>query len=115
MKLRMTYDKEADAAYIHIKDKIGKGEITHTIEAKDNITLDFDANNKLLGIEILNAANILKTNKKLTPCTHKNTLNKKTFKKRNNKYEAMACIVCNAKLFTLEQAKAYSKILKQTV
>jgi uncharacterized protein YuzE len=58
-KMRMTYDKEADAAYIHVKDSIAAGEVAKTIALDENINLDFDRNEKLLGIEILSASKVL--------------------------------------------------------
>ena len=58
----MTFDKEADAAYIYIKDKIGKGEVKKTISLNDDIIIDFDKNEKLIGVEILNASHVLSKN-----------------------------------------------------
>ncbi|MDP8239225.1 MAG: DUF2283 domain-containing protein [Candidatus Hatepunaea meridiana] len=43
------YDSEADAAYI----KIAEGEIADTREMVDGIILDYDAEGKVLGVEIL--------------------------------------------------------------
>ena len=62
--MRMTYDPEADAAYIYVVDKIGPGEakITRTWDDKKiNATIAFDLSEdgKLLGIEIIPGANIL--------------------------------------------------------
>ncbi len=57
--MRMTYDKEADAAYIYLKDKIEKGEIKNTISMNENIILDFDSEKKLIGIEILSASRVI--------------------------------------------------------
>ena len=56
--MKVTYDKEADAAYIYLKDKIDKGEIKDTISMNENIILDFDSKKKLIGIEILSASKI---------------------------------------------------------
>jgi uncharacterized protein YuzE len=51
--MKVTFDKEADAAYIYLEDKISKGEVKSTISMNENIILDFDSNKKLIGIEIL--------------------------------------------------------------
>ena len=52
-------DKEAEAAYIYLKDKFNKGEVKKTIALNDEIILDFDKDNKLIGIEVLNAVKYL--------------------------------------------------------
>ena len=57
--MKVTYDKEADAAYIYLKDRINKGEVKSTISMNENIILDFDANKKLIGIEILCASAVI--------------------------------------------------------
>lgn len=57
--MKVTYDKDADAAYIYLKDKIEKGEVKKTISLKENIILDYDKNKKLIGIEILSASRIV--------------------------------------------------------
>ncbi len=57
--MKVTYDKEADAAYIYLKGKIGKGEVKNTISMNDNIILDFDDDKKLIGIEILSASRVV--------------------------------------------------------
>ena len=57
--MKVTYDKEADAAYIYMKDRIGKGEVKSTISMNENIILDFDSNKKLIGIEILCASRVV--------------------------------------------------------
>lgn len=57
--MKFEYDKEIDAAYIFLEDSINDKEAAKTIEANDNIILDFDKNGKLLGIEILSASKIL--------------------------------------------------------
>lgn len=54
--MKITFDKEADAAYIYLKEDIRDGESIKTIKVNDNIILDFDKEGKLLGIEILNAS-----------------------------------------------------------
>lgn len=57
--MKFTYDKEVDAGYIYVVENINKGEVVKTIQLNENIVLDFDKNNKLLGMEILNAKEIL--------------------------------------------------------
>lgn len=47
--MRMTYDKVADAAYIYFSEKM----VSQTKEASPSIYIDYDANNKIIGIEIL--------------------------------------------------------------
>ncbi len=58
--MKFEYDKDADAAYIYLEHPIKDGEVKSTIELNDNIILDFDANGKLLGVEILDASKVLK-------------------------------------------------------
>ena len=50
----MTYDPEADAAYIYL----GKGKIVETDEAGPFI-YDVDATGRVIGIEILSASKVL--------------------------------------------------------
>ena len=49
-------------AYIYLKDKIEKGEVKKTISLNDNIIVDFDSKNKLIGIEVLNASTVMPKN-----------------------------------------------------
>ncbi|HLD43455.1 MAG TPA: DUF2283 domain-containing protein [Candidatus Nanoarchaeia archaeon] len=58
--MKFEYDKDADAAYVYFQYPIRDGEAKNTIELNDNIVLDFDAQGKLLGVEILNASTVLK-------------------------------------------------------
>lgn len=58
--MRVTYDKQANAAYIYIASEILPGSIQETytcnpVEVGGEINLDFDNQGKLVGIEILNA------------------------------------------------------------
>ena len=57
--MKFEYDKEVDAAYIYIDDTIKDGEVKKTIELNDNIILDFDDKQKLVGIEILDASKVM--------------------------------------------------------
>ncbi len=58
--MRLEYDKEVDAAYIYLEYPTQEGEAKRTIQLNDDIVLDFDGKNKLIGVEILNASKILK-------------------------------------------------------
>jgi len=60
--MKMTFDKEADAAYIYVKDEIKKGEVKKTISLNEDIIIDFDKDEKLIGVEILNASHVLSKN-----------------------------------------------------
>ena len=53
--MKFTYDKEADAAYIYL-EIIPDNTIKRTVELKENVFLDYDAHNKIVGIEILEAS-----------------------------------------------------------
>jgi uncharacterized protein YuzE len=52
---RLTYDKEADAAYLYLKNPVGPGEVKKTTMVGDDINIDQDVYNQILGIEILNS------------------------------------------------------------
>jgi len=66
--MRVTYDAEADAAYITIAAGIAEGAATqqlHSIATPGGlgeIILDFGSDNRLLGLEILNASLVLPQN-----------------------------------------------------
>ena len=53
--MKITFDKDADAAYIYFKE-IAPGEVSKTISLNDCINIDTDADGKTLGIEILDAS-----------------------------------------------------------
>lgn len=61
--MKFEYDQEVDAAYIYIENTIKEGQVKKTIELNDNIILDFDKENKLIGVEILDASKVM--NKKV--------------------------------------------------
>ena len=61
--MNLEYDKSVDAAYIYLEYPIKDNEVKKTIELNENIILDFDEKDKLVGVEILNASKIL--NKKV--------------------------------------------------
>jgi uncharacterized protein YuzE len=52
--MRMTYDRDADAAYIYVAE----GKVAGTEEAGPFL-YDVDANGKILGIEILSCTRVL--------------------------------------------------------
>ena len=59
--VRVTYDVDADAAYIYLQ-AIPAGGVERTIPvelANGEVSLDFDARGKLIGIEILGAGAVL--------------------------------------------------------
>jgi len=56
-KLRITYDEQADAAYIYINEK---AKVDKTVQLDQDILVDIDREKKLVGIEILNAKNKLR-------------------------------------------------------
>jgi uncharacterized protein YuzE len=63
--VRMTHDSEANAAYIYLVDEIHRGEVARSCFADiamDNasITVDFDAEGRVLGIEVLGASQVLR-------------------------------------------------------
>ncbi|MBI2630437.1 DUF2283 domain-containing protein [Candidatus Pacearchaeota archaeon] len=53
--MKIEFDKEIDAAYIYLGENIEPGQASKTICINEDIILDFDLNNKLVGIEVLNA------------------------------------------------------------
>ena len=61
--MKFEYDKDADAAYIYVQYPIKEGGAKKTIQLNDSIIIDFDENDKLLGMEILSASKVL--NKKV--------------------------------------------------
>ena len=57
--MKIKYDNEVNAAYLYLID-IEPGGVDYTLCTEDNnINLDFDADHRLVGIEILNASNLL--------------------------------------------------------
>ena len=61
MVLKITLDKEADAAYIYLKE-IATGEVAKTISLNDSINIDLDSSGQILGIEVLDASQNLPVN-----------------------------------------------------
>lgn len=61
----MTHDSDANAAYIYLVEKIDRGEVARSCVADiamDNaaITIDFDGEGRVLGIEIPGASQALR-------------------------------------------------------
>jgi uncharacterized protein YuzE len=60
--MKIEYDRSADAAYIYLIDSIPHGGVSWTYPCQipklkgSMINLDFDANNCLIGIEVLDAS-----------------------------------------------------------
>lgn len=65
--MNITYDREADAAYLQIATSIAPGEAVRQVrvDADDSVLgqfiLDFDSGGKLLGLEVLFASEALPT------------------------------------------------------
>lgn len=57
--MRIEYDQEADAAYIYLRYPAEFGDAAKTIRANDRINLDFDKEMRLIGIEVLDASEVL--------------------------------------------------------
>lgn len=49
--MKIEYDKEVDALYIRIQEK----EVARTEEISEGVNLDFDADGRLIGLEVLGA------------------------------------------------------------
>lgn len=59
MQLRVTFDREADGAYIYLRD-IEPGGVAETVVCDDvPVNLDLDTQGQLVGIEILSASRVL--------------------------------------------------------
>lgn len=62
--MRVTYDADADAAYIYLVAEIPAGGVVRTVpvdprEINGMINLDFDADGLLVGIEVLDASRFI--------------------------------------------------------
>jgi uncharacterized protein YuzE len=55
--MKITYDPEANAAYIYLTEKRGS-EVT-TAKVNEQVYLDYGAGDELVGIEILDASEVL--------------------------------------------------------
>lgn len=60
--VRVTYDEDADAAYVSLVS-VAEGEAVRQravpVPGRGEIVLDFDSNDQLLGIEILEASDVM--------------------------------------------------------
>lgn len=63
--MRVTYDSEANAAYFEIMADVGEGSAVENVvierPGRGDIVLDFDADGRLLGVEVIGAAELLLT------------------------------------------------------
>ena len=64
VSVRITYDPEADAAYVYLVDAIAPGGVARTEIAMidldmASIAVDFDSKGRMLGVEILGASRVL--------------------------------------------------------
>jgi uncharacterized protein YuzE len=61
--MRMSYDSEANAAYLAIEDDIPNGSATENVvverAGRGDIVLDFGADGRLLGVEVIGARELL--------------------------------------------------------
>jgi uncharacterized protein YuzE len=63
--MKITYDSDADAAYIQVVPAIGPGQVAEQIHSiatpghKGEINLDFDSSGRLLGVEVLQAGDVI--------------------------------------------------------
>ncbi|BEL05666.1 hypothetical protein Q0Z83_038570 [Actinoplanes sichuanensis] len=61
--MRMSYDSEANAAYLTIEQKILDGSAIENVvverPGQGDIVLDFDADGRLLGVEVIGARELL--------------------------------------------------------
>lgn len=52
--MRIEYDREADAIYVHLTEKQQK--VSKSREIEDGVILDLDAKRQVLGIEVLDVS-----------------------------------------------------------
>lgn len=63
--MKLTYDREADAAYLQVADNSARGAAVRQIQVPEDkhvsgeFILDFDSDGELLGLEILFASDAL--------------------------------------------------------
>ena len=50
--MKIEYDREVDALYVRLQEKY----VAKTVELEDGLNVDFDAEGKLIGLEVLGAA-----------------------------------------------------------
>jgi uncharacterized protein YuzE len=55
-------DKDADACYVAFSSRsLARGSVTRSQRISEDITLDFDSDGRLLGLDVLNASRVLST------------------------------------------------------
>jgi uncharacterized protein YuzE len=54
--MRFEYDKEANALYIYLRDKIPEGGVARTVELEPGVYLDADGAGRILGVEFVDFA-----------------------------------------------------------
>ncbi|MEV0679923.1 DUF2283 domain-containing protein [Actinosynnema sp. NPDC050436] len=59
-ELRVTYDREADAAYVHFTDPLTRPRSARTyacdpVAVDGMVNIDFDADGRIVGVEVLGA------------------------------------------------------------
>lgn len=60
LPLRITFDEQADAAYIQVADATEVGGVARTdVGERSPVNLDFDNDGRLIGVEVLNARQAL--------------------------------------------------------
>jgi uncharacterized protein YuzE len=61
--MRLTYDDKADAAYLELED-IADGAVVENVvverPGRGDVVLDFDADGRLLGVEVIGATGLLR-------------------------------------------------------
>jgi uncharacterized protein YuzE len=50
--MKIEYDNEIDALYIRLQEKF----VVRTLEVEEGLNLDFDESGKMIGLEVLDAA-----------------------------------------------------------
>ena len=55
MSLSLSYDREADAAFV----RFSEGVIVESEEVRPGVVLDFDADGKIIAMEVLGATSLL--------------------------------------------------------
>jgi uncharacterized protein YuzE len=57
MKITVQADRENDQLYVALsKDAFNAGSVARSVRVTDDIALDFDSGNKLVGIDVINAS-----------------------------------------------------------
>ena len=62
--MKLTYDDEANAAYLELEDMVDGTAVENVVverPGRGDIVLDFDADGRLLGVEVIGATALLRT------------------------------------------------------